>query len=477
MEHKQRRGRKAYEVHEGEEVDKEELRPDIGASCPLVAARTDDSQGSEAAYSTRADIATSDDEPVGATSLAIFATQELEQELADRKRKRHLMDDAVDLSRRKSNRSATQSSATAHQVDHDLESRIASTLQPHDNCFLPPPSGGAASSATQSLALYSPPFSAEGAIHEGPVDRSLSPSPPLSPIFSEIQPHAPADVPADSFPMDILTQDWMDFLDSSQAGEARNLPAGPVAGVPARLRLALTSTTMGDSFSRTDRLFTGIDSHKEPASKGEDVTEGAELKVDMLDAPLAKLCIACGTPLQFNDEVRCMPMCLEAHIEEDLKRCIQGFGLCEQQARALRLAASGRNVFLTGSAGTGKSQVLRAMVGFFRTHQVCTDVLAPTGIAALNVGGKTIHAYAGWSTKAQEYPLTRLKKIAGREKNYHRLSATEVLIIDEISMVSNNTLTRLDAIMRAARRDERPFGGVMVILVVRPVRPIIQDFA
>ena len=168
-----------------------------------------------------------------------------------------------------------------------------------------------------------------------------------------------------------------------------------------------------------------------------------------------------------------MPMCLDPQIEADIKKCIQGFSLCQEQAHALRLVAAGKNVFLTGSAGTGKSQVLRAVVRFFRTHRVRTDVLAPTGIAALNVGGKTVHTYAGWSAKSQEYPLSRLKRNAGKRNNYRRLSATEVLIIDEISMVSNNTLIRLDRIMRDARHDERPFGGVVVMFVVRPLSHIV----
>ena len=140
------------------------------------------------------------------------------------------------------------------------------------------------------------------------------------------------------------------------------------------------------------------------------------------------------------------------------------------------MAALRKNIFLTGSAGSGKSQALRAILHLFSAQRVRTDVLALTGVAALNVGGKTVHTYAGWGVKAQEFPLSRLEKNAGREQNFRRLSSTDVLIIDEISMISSNTLTRLDRVMKAARHNKVPFGGAVVIVVgdffqLPPVKP------
>jgi hypothetical protein len=88
-----------------------------------------------------------------------------------------------------------------------------------------PQVGGAASSANQSLAVYSPSLTAEGAVRQGSPDLSSFPFPPFSLLLSDVRSGARAEAQPDSFPMDILTQDWLDFLDSSQTGEARNFPA------------------------------------------------------------------------------------------------------------------------------------------------------------------------------------------------------------------------------------------------------------
>ena len=86
-------------------------------------------------------------------------------------------------------------------------------------------------------------------------------------------------------------------------------------------------------------------------------------------------------------------------------------------------------------------------------------------MSALNVHGKTIYSYAGWTPKTQEFPMSRLERTAGKERIYRRLAATEVLVLDEISMVSSNTFARLSRLMRAARPKQEPFGGVVVLVV------------
>ena len=95
--------------------------------------------------------------------------------------------------------------------------------------------------------------------------------------------------------------------------------------------------------------------------------------------------------------------------------------------------------------------------------------------------GQTIHSYAGWTPKAEEYPIVRLERAAHKTRNWERFDQTQVLIIDEISMVSNFTLSRLDRIMRSARIASRPFGGVQVIITgdfyqLPPVKPFKHCF-
>ena len=114
-----------------------------------------------------------------------------------------------------------------------------------------------------------------------------------------------------------------------------------------------------------------------------------------------------------------------------------------------------KSVFITGRAGTGKSTLLRL---FRRTTRKKYVVLAPTGIAALNVGGQTIHSFFRFPPKP--IPRTQLRKIYPMRKLYKRL---EVLIIDEVSMVRADMIDNIDHFLRLNRDDRRPFGGVQVV--------------
>ena len=121
---------------------------------------------------------------------------------------------------------------------------------------------------------------------------------------------------------------------------------------------------------------------------------------------------------------------------------------------ALDELEKGANMFITGRAGTGKSTLLKL---FRNTSRKNTVVVAPTGIAALNVSGQTIHSFFGFPPK----PLDRadIKKRRNR-KIYQKL---EILIIDEISMVRADLLDNIDFFLRINRENPDPFGGVQVV--------------
>ncbi len=122
---------------------------------------------------------------------------------------------------------------------------------------------------------------------------------------------------------------------------------------------------------------------------------------------------------------------------------------------ALDLAEKqGRNLFITGKAGTGKSTLLQL---FRNTTKKNAVVVAPTGIAALNVKGQTIHSFFKFPAK----PMARheIKKLRSR-KVFQKM---EVLIIDEISMVRADLLDNIDYFLRKNRENPKPFGGVQVL--------------
>ncbi|KAI0185734.1 P-loop containing nucleoside triphosphate hydrolase protein [Xylaria flabelliformis] len=107
--------------------------------------------------------------------------------------------------------------------------------------------------------------------------------------------------------------------------------------------------------------------------------------------------------------------------------------LCSEQAELVDIILSGRNVFYTGSAGCGKSTVLKAFTRRLRERGLNVDIVAPTGISALGVGGSTTYVYAGWNLTSFKQSLDDLRRGAHAKYVRKRLKSTDVLVIDEIS--------------------------------------------
>jgi len=149
------------------------------------------------------------------------------------------------------------------------------------------------------------------------------------------------------------------------------------------------------------------------------------------------------------------------------------------EKRFAAAALAGRNCFLTGMAGTGKSTTLRA---FIRDSVKRVDVTAPTGVAALNVGGMTIHRFCGmmlgpqWGQANEEY-FEILKRDPRKAilAGFNRVRRCEVLVIDEISMLPGRQFDFVEFLFRRLRGRDEPFGGCQVIatgdfLQLPPVR-------
>ncbi len=134
------------------------------------------------------------------------------------------------------------------------------------------------------------------------------------------------------------------------------------------------------------------------------------------------------------------------------------------QKEALDILKTGASVFLTGEPGAGKTFVTNKYVDHLRDHKVPVAITASTGIAATHIGGMTIHSWSGLGIK-KFLSSADLDKIASSEHIYKRINKTNVLIIDEVSMLSANMLDMVDAICREVKRNAQPFGGMQVILV------------
>jgi ATP-dependent DNA helicase PIF1 len=134
------------------------------------------------------------------------------------------------------------------------------------------------------------------------------------------------------------------------------------------------------------------------------------------------------------------------------------------QKEALTILKTGANVFLTGEPGAGKTHTINEYVEYLRSHAIEPAITASTGIAATHIGGLTIHSWSGIGIKSN---LTKydLDKIASSEYIVRRVSKTKVLIIDEVSMLSPNTLSMVDAVCREIKQSSEAFGGMQVIFV------------
>ncbi|XP_052568550.1 ATP-dependent DNA helicase PIF1 [Peromyscus californicus insignis] len=134
--------------------------------------------------------------------------------------------------------------------------------------------------------------------------------------------------------------------------------------------------------------------------------------------------------------------------------------LSEEQAAVLRAVLKGQSIFFTGSAGTGKSYLLKHILGSLPpTGTVAT---ASTGVAACHIGGTTLHAFAGIGSG--QAPLAQCVALAHRPGVRQGWLNCQRLVIDEISMVEADLFDKLEAVARAVRQQEKPFGGIQLII-------------
>jgi hypothetical protein len=135
-----------------------------------------------------------------------------------------------------------------------------------------------------------------------------------------------------------------------------------------------------------------------------------------------------------------------------------GAGLDTYQTRVLKLVREGKNIFITGNAGTGKSLVLKHIIQDCKNKKKRVAVTAPTGIAACNINGVTLHRFFGIGIPKWPKDFNKMWGVK------QRIQDVNVLIVDEISMCSGEMLDYIESTMRDIRNSKLPFGGVQLIV-------------
>ena len=133
------------------------------------------------------------------------------------------------------------------------------------------------------------------------------------------------------------------------------------------------------------------------------------------------------------------------------------------QEKALALLKSGRNIFLTGSAGTGKTYVLNQFIQHLKDANINVAITASTGIAATHIKGSTIHSWSGIGIK-QILTGKDLRNLKKKKYLREQFDNVKVLIIDEISMLHRDQLNSINQVLTYCKENTEAFGGLQIVV-------------
>ncbi|EGD82850.1 hypothetical protein PTSG_03482 [Salpingoeca rosetta] len=215
-------------------------------------------------------------------------------------------------------------------------------------------------------------------------------------------------------------------------------------------RMLNTSTASGEAAAKQSRqLF------KQTQQQHQQTQQQPQQQQDQAKAPSSSSSSSSSSsmkPVEMREQLTEVPMVL-----------------AREQLNAIRAAENGHNIFLTGSAGVGKSFTLKKIITRLAQLNKRVYVTATTGIAAINLEAQatTIHSFSG--IRLGHEPawmlINRISSLTKKNQPGFRWQRCDVLVIDEISMLSASVFSKLDAVGRALRRrKDLPFGGLQLIV-------------
>jgi len=148
----------------------------------------------------------------------------------------------------------------------------------------------------------------------------------------------------------------------------------------------------------------------------------------------------------------------------------------EKQLEALEIVKNGRNMFLTGSAGTGKSYTIKEIIKYLEANNINYGLTALTGCAAVLINGQTIHSFLGLGISRDL--RTIIKNLEKFKKQLNIIKNLQTLIIDEVSMMDNELFELINNLLKYIKKNDKSFGGIQLILVgdFYQLPPIVNDY-
>jgi ATP-dependent DNA helicase PIF1 len=135
-----------------------------------------------------------------------------------------------------------------------------------------------------------------------------------------------------------------------------------------------------------------------------------------------------------------------------------------EQQNAMNLIMSGKNVLITAQAGTGKTYIIQMLPSYIKKRRIAYTSM--TGISASYIGGTTIHSWSGLGlydhTKKPEFYINKIKNNWRVSK---RICNTDILLVDEVSMMPYSMISVLDMVLKVVRCNSKPFGGIQLVLL------------
>lgn len=145
-------------------------------------------------------------------------------------------------------------------------------------------------------------------------------------------------------------------------------------------------------------------------------------------------------------------------------------------SRLAGLLSEGALFLITGPAGTGKSYTVKALVDVFQREKIRFAITSSTGVSATLIEGETINRFLGYGISSSPDDLEAVKKSFVFKKRIQEIKKLQVLVIDEVSLIKGDTIDLIDAILKYARGNDLPFGGVGILFTgdFLQLKPVIK---